>query len=169
MEIIRQISDADLGLTVEDSGIFENRMAVRAVILNDKGEVGLLHSRSKNYLGMPGGGVKKEESFTDALKREVDEETGCKIKNIREIGIIEEIRSQTKTKQHSYCYLAELDGEVGTPHPEEDEIEEDFEISFCEIDMAIEKIKAEVPRRYSGNFAVRRNLIALEKVKEMLH
>lgn len=63
------------------------RPSVCAVIINDNNEI-LLEQRSDNQLwGLPGGGVEIGESVTQALHREVIEETGLKIKIIDLIGI----------------------------------------------------------------------------------
>ena len=63
------------------------RPSVCAVIINDKNKI-LLEQRSDNLLwGLPGGGVEIGEAVTQALHREVMEETGLKIKIINLLGI----------------------------------------------------------------------------------
>ncbi|GAA2512164.1 hypothetical protein GCM10010406_55290 [Streptomyces thermolineatus] len=53
---------------------------VGAVIADDAGRVLLLHRAAGDYLGglweLPSGGVEPGESLTEALRREVEEETG---------------------------------------------------------------------------------------------
>ncbi|MBN18102.1 MAG: DNA mismatch repair protein MutT [Chloroflexi bacterium] len=63
------------------------RPSVCAIIINKNNEI-LLEQRSDNYLwGLPGGGVEIGESITQALHREVMEETGLKVEIIELIGI----------------------------------------------------------------------------------
>ena len=64
------------------------RKAVRAVITNSEGLVGLVHVRINSHYKIPGGGMEKDESREEALKRECLEEMGCNIKIEREIGTI---------------------------------------------------------------------------------
>jgi len=51
---------------------------VRAIILNDAGEVLLQHRTDTGQWGLPGGSVELDETAFDALKREVAEETSLK-------------------------------------------------------------------------------------------
>ena len=52
---------------------------VRAIILNDQGEVLLQHRTDINCWGLPAGSVELDETALEALKREVHEETGLKV------------------------------------------------------------------------------------------
>jgi len=64
------------------------RVGVGIVVLNDKNEV-FVGKRKDNPVDkwqMPQGGVDKDESFVDAMRRELNEET-----NIKSIEIIKEI------------------------------------------------------------------------------
>lgn len=51
---------------------------VRAIIVNEAGEVLLQHRTDTGQWGLPGGSVELDESAIDALKREVAEETSLK-------------------------------------------------------------------------------------------
>lgn len=65
-----------------------------AFILNDKGEL-LLQLRNKapekEYWSIPGGRVELFETFEEAVKREVKEETGAEVEVIRLLGICNHI------------------------------------------------------------------------------
>lgn len=80
-----QICDDEKLLECED--VFK-RVAVRAVII--RGEKILLVKSNKGDYKFPGGGVEKRESHSEALIREVSEETGYKVKDI--LGLIGEIK-----------------------------------------------------------------------------
>jgi len=60
---------------------------VGAAILNDKKQVLLQKRADKNLWGFPGGIMELHESFSEAIKREVEEETGLEIDIKRLIGI----------------------------------------------------------------------------------
>lgn len=101
---------------VNDSiGNINYREAVRAVVMR-KNQILLVHSKNKDYK-FPGGGVKKGENRIDALKREVEEETGYVCTKIsKKIGMVTE-KSKDKFvdnqifKMISYYYVAEVSDE----------------------------------------------------------
>ena len=71
------------------------QVVVGALILNKKGEILLVKSHKwKNLWGLPGGKLKYGESIASALKREVKEETGMKIKVVKMITLQEAIFSK---------------------------------------------------------------------------
>ncbi len=62
-------------------------VAVSAVVTNDVGEI-LLHKRSDNELwSVPGGAMELGESISQAVTREVKEETGFDVEPERLVGI----------------------------------------------------------------------------------
>lgn len=98
---------------VSDSiGNVNFREAVRGVIIKDN-KILMVHSKNQDYK-FPGGGIKKDEGHIEALKREVEEETGYVCSKISEqIGIVIE-KSKDKYfndrifKMVSYYYIAEV-------------------------------------------------------------
>ena len=74
----------------------------------------MVHSKNKDYK-FPGGGIKKGEGHIDALKREIEEETGYVCNKIDEqIGIVTEKSKDRYVndgifKMISYYYIAEVD------------------------------------------------------------
>jgi len=71
------------------------------ITLNNEGKV-LLGERKNSYkagfFGMPGGRVEREEPLIDACKREMMEETGLVIDDIRFVGVVRE-------KQEGYTFI----------------------------------------------------------------
>ena len=73
----------------ESIGKVNFREAVRAVIIKNN-KILMVNSKNKDYK-FPGGGVKKYEEKLDALKREVEEETGYVCSDVKDlIGIVTE-------------------------------------------------------------------------------
>ena len=70
------------------------RKTVRAILVNDKKEIGLIHILGKDKFGdrnhyeTLGGGVNDNEDLITSLIREVKEEAGYTIKNIKPLGKI---------------------------------------------------------------------------------
>lgn len=59
----------------------------RAIIRNQKGEVLLIRRKDTGRWGMPAGSLELGDSVTDAVKREVLEETGLRVISCRPIAI----------------------------------------------------------------------------------
>lgn len=82
----------------------KRRLSVEAVIFNPSREVLLVRPGRSNYWELPGGKVKKPESLTQALVREVHEETGLEVLPLSLIGIFF-IRPKLF---HDFVFTAEL-------------------------------------------------------------
>lgn len=166
MKLIKTIRDSDIGGGFPDCPVVQERRASRAVVFDVDGNVALLHASKKNFHKLPGGGIEAGEDIETALRREVSEEIGCSVKNLRELGIVEEFRNQWALHQISYCFLADLDGEKGLPHLEEDEIADGFETVWVGIDEAIKILESEAPvEDYEGKFIQLRDLTLLREAK----
>ncbi len=60
---------------------------VRAIILNEDGELLLQHRRDNALWGLPGGAVELDETALEALKREVAEETSLRVIEAEPMGL----------------------------------------------------------------------------------
>ena len=120
MKTFKTIRDIDIGSDIPDPKIHRERRASRAIIFDKDRNIALLHATNKKFHKLPGGGIKKGENIEQALRREALEEIGCNIKNIWELGAVEEYRNAFSLHQISYCFIAELQGKKGIPKLEED-------------------------------------------------
>ncbi len=146
------------------------REAARAIVMDAQGKIALLHVTKRNYYKLPGGGLEGSENHEDALKRECLEEIGCDIEVVGEIGSIVEYRKMFNLKQTSYCYLAKLKGEKGTPTLMEDEKEDGFETVWLSYDDAVQNLISSKPTiiKASG-YMVPRDTVFLKEAKQFLH
>ena len=168
MKTILTISDKDFGLDFPDAPIYKERGADRAVVFDNDKKIALLHVTKLHYHKLPGGGIEQGESIEDALRRELSEEIGCSVKNIRELGIIEEFRNKFSLHQLSHCFLADLDGEKGAPHLEQDEIADGFETVWLSIEDAIKALDDEVGvEDYEGKFIRLRDVSLLRRAAQL--
>ncbi|MBR2833972.1 MAG: NUDIX hydrolase, partial [Bacilli bacterium] len=62
---------------LKESDMTETVKRVKVLIINSKKEILLAHSNNEYHF--PGGHVEKNESLKDAVKREIEEETGVKL------------------------------------------------------------------------------------------
>jgi len=62
-------------------------LGVRAIVTNEKNEILLVKHSYQNFWFLPGGGVKKGETFEQAIRRELIEETGYEADIIELFGV----------------------------------------------------------------------------------
>ena len=163
--LISEISDDDFGFNnpkpTKDNKV---RFNVRCVLKNDSGEICVIKSEKYGYMQIPGGGIDDEETITDALRREIQEETGFLVMDIEPIGYVVENREDIQNhhdwnKAISYVFSASLGKEVGTNYTE-DENADDFRPIWMTLDQFISE-KEELKNKessYSGRFSDKRDL-----------
>lgn len=169
LQLIIHQSDVFPGAANQDPVGFAHRVAARAVVLDNKGRVALLHVARDNYYKLPGGGVEPDEDLALALERELLEEIGCRAEIVAEIGTVIEYRDEWQMIQTSYCYLARQIGEQGSTALTEYEQERGFKTVWAaNIDEAIRLLEGCKPADYGGNFMRRRDEAVLRAAKTLL-
>jgi 8-oxo-dGTP pyrophosphatase MutT (NUDIX family) len=172
MEIISTITESDVykdnkdRLITQEDQYGELRKTARVVLFDEHNNVALHYYSTNGGYFMIGGGVEDGESIENALIREVKEEVGCKIKNVKELGIIIEqgVGKEVKHIQENYCFIALVDGEKGIPIFTEQEIAWGIQLVWFKLDEAMEKVKS-----LEDGFGKARTLVLLEKAKEFLN
>ncbi len=140
--IIDIIKDSDIGY--EDKPLInpQIRYASRGIVINDDGLIAVFNKVLKNEYKLPGGGQEHLETPIDAFKREVLEETGCTIKDIKEIGIIEEYKSHTHFKQVSNVFVSKVDKQISKLNLTKKEVDEGGSLLWMTLEEALIKMKS---------------------------
>lgn len=151
---------------VDDSSYVYTRSAVRAFLFDESENVAALYypPRGERVYGeylLVGGGVEEGESLEDALMREAQEEAGCDIHQIEEIGHVKQygIGTETKRIQDEYFYKAYVRGDKGQTNFDEREISETVELHWVTLEKLIETLENQRP-----SFSKANTLIAFKEL-----
>lgn len=142
------------------------RRAVRGIVFREDGKIALNYYPATSHNGymIPGGGVDEGEEALIALAREMHEEVGCSIKNVREVGTILEFGAGRK-KQHAQTtdiFIAECDQDLGLLQMTDDEKELGLEVRWLTLEEALVAFEKQGP-----SFVRSLALVALAEVKRM--
>ena len=165
MKLIAKITDDDIGEKLYKINNPTIRKAVRTILLNNNGEIAILYKTLKNEYKLIGGGIENVEEPNKALEREALEESGCKIKIIKELGYTEEYKSQDNFVQTSYIYLSKVLEDTKKLHLTKDEEDDGSKLYWFKPNIALlniyasfEKLKpSQHTRLYSSKFIIKRD------------
>jgi 8-oxo-dGTP pyrophosphatase MutT (NUDIX family) len=148
------------------------RNAVRAVIVRD-GKILLIHS-NRGYYKFPGGGVEGNETDSEALLREITEETGyinCEVQE--KLGVvvqrhIDEFDPNSYFQMTSVYYRCELrNEEQGLQQLDGYELDEEFTPKWVVIEEAIRE-NDEMIRRFEHSGWIQRENYVLKKMLKLM-
>lgn len=140
------------------------RKSARAIVLNETGEMAVQYLETYDFHKLPGGGVDVGETIEEALERELQEELGARVKNIRELGVVIEYRTLHYNLLHiSHGFVAELDGVCGETALEAEELEEGMKTLWLPPEEVLKRFKNDVPKKESGEYILARETAFLEE------
>lgn len=154
----------------EDGKVF-SRPSARAIIIKD-GKVLLVYSKKYDYYKFPGGGIEKGENHSEALRREVLEETGFRVDeaSIREFGCVPRIQKDSYDpdaifEQINYYYFCEIAGERTSVKLDEYERDEGFTALWMEPFKACQHNQyVRLPEGESDPVMIKREMKVLDLV-----
>lgn len=152
----------------EKATLFSLREAARAIVIDDMNLIALLHVKRDGYYKLPGGGIEDGEDKIIALRRECLEEIGCNIEILQEVGSTIEYWEEDNEKQISYCYIAKVIGNKGTPNLTKSEKERGLETIWLSHKKVIETLNDCHLNNWEAQYIVPRELAFLEEAKKYL-
>lgn len=127
----------------DESWEHSKRPSVRAIIERD-GKLAMVHSLKYDYYSFPGGGIEENESHSQALVREIREETGLNIieQTISEYGSVLSLQKSTYFEntvfeQENFYYRCETNAEISARKLEDYEIEHNLVLEFVHAEKAL--------------------------------
>ncbi len=140
MNIIVEITDKLFGKEIKEFNNPYIRYGARGIIKRKDGKIAVFNKVVKNEYKLPGGGIDEGEVPEEAFKREVMEETGCEIENIKFLGITKELKSHENFQQISYVYTADVSKITESLNLTEKEKDEGAKLLWLTKEEALEKI-----------------------------
>lgn len=108
MCMLIKITDEDIGEVSKDMNNPRLRLGARGIVIREDGKIAIFNKSNKNEYKLPGGGIEDDENLEEAFKREVLEETGCKVEIINKLGPTEEYKTLDNFKQISYIFVGKV-------------------------------------------------------------
>jgi len=122
---------------------YANRVATRAVVLDKNNLVGVLYSTEMDFYQLPGGKVEVGETMKEGIVRECEEEIGCNVEVIAEIGKTKEYRKYNHKINDSTCFIAKaLSKKEGYVPDGEDEIKFGMVVKWLPIEDVIKGLES---------------------------
>lgn len=144
LKCIKIVTDADMGNVVTPLNNPVTRNSARGIVIRNDGKIAVLYKQKMNEYKLPGGGMDEEEQPIETFKREILEEVGCEINNIKLLGYTEEQKSKTNFKQISYVYSGTVSKDLGVLNLTEKEIGEGSKILWVEPQEALKLIESSI-------------------------
>lgn len=126
----------------ESEYVTVERHAARGIIIKGD-EILLLYTQRYHDYSLPGGGIDEGEDEIAGLMRELQEETGAQgVRNVRPFARYDEYRPWYKADADiihmiSYCYVCEIDDELGDTAFESHEVSNGMNPVWMNIHNAI--------------------------------
>lgn len=130
--------------------IFEERKTGKAIIFDEQNNIALIGNKVNEFCLLPGGGIDPDESIEEGIVRECLEETGCNVKLMQEIGVIDDYRNRDKKHCINYCYTALLLGEKGELQLTEEETKNGVHVIWMPLPEAVLILRKQLDMLRSG-------------------
>lgn len=169
MVILKRIKDTYYPKKTANNTI---RKTVKAILLNDKNEIALIHIKGNDMFGerdhyeLPGGGVNKCEDKRSAFKREIAEELGIEALPLKYIGRIDIEYNLLKRIDRCYFYIGKA---VGTTCMRREEYEKELFDNIVWVNLNdVESFYQNNQAVLVGNMIHTRDLAAIKKAKKKI-
>ena len=149
------------------------RHAARAIVIKGERILLLFTERYHDY-SLPGGGIDEGEDEVAGLIRELKEETGAKgVRNVQPFAQYDEYRPWYKPDADiihmiSYCYVCEIDEELGEAALEPHEISNGMTPKWMNIHEAIAHNEDVMANSHKKGLSIERETFLLKVIVEEL-
>jgi ADP-ribose pyrophosphatase YjhB (NUDIX family) len=149
------------------------RHAARAIVIKGE-EILLLYTERYHDYSLPGGGIDEGEDEVAGLIRELKEETGARgVRDVKTFARYDEYRPWYKADADiihmiSYCYLCEIDDELGDTAFESHEVNNGMQPLWVNIHEAIAHNENVIATSDKKGLSIERETYLLKQIVEKL-
>ncbi|MBQ8611853.1 MAG: NUDIX domain-containing protein [Oscillospiraceae bacterium] len=167
MNQICTITDKDI-IGSEGLSNARPRITARAIVKNTQNNYAVMYSQEFGLYSLPGGGVEDGESIEDAVRREIDEETGVNILALEPLGYVEENRAHCDYTQISYYFIVTTDSSSFQQQLTANEIKHGATVGWHTLEDAYDKIANVEHSTTQRKYLQARDVAALNAYKKHL-
>jgi len=171
MKLLKELVHPEL---LSREGRILRRHAARGIVLRDD-TILLLFTERYNDFSLPGGGVDQDEDIHDALKRELEEETGARdVKVQSHYGFIEEYRPHWKPEYDlmhmtSHFFVCDVASELAAVRMESHEIANGMKPVWVSVEEATQHNREVMSRQEACmGQSIQRETFMLERISQEL-
>jgi 8-oxo-dGTP diphosphatase len=166
MKLTKDIYDKDIFQNpIKAVGEYTVRPTVKAIVVDAQNNIAILKARG-HYL-LPGGGIENGEDKIGAIKREIMEELGCVIENIKELTVSNQYRNKSMKHYEVSFFEGKVLGDKGTPTTAQEDEKDKLEIFWYDKDTVLSLLKSQISTvdesEYAFCFNVRSHFYAFEE------
>lgn len=149
------------------------RHAARAIVVKDD-DILLLYTQRYHDYSLPGGGIDEGEDEVAGLIRELQEETGAQgVRNVKAFARYDEYRPWYKADADiiymiSYCYVCEIDDELGDTAFESHEVNNGMKPLWVNIHKAIAHNEDVMANSDKKGLSIERETYLLKQIVDKL-
>lgn len=162
--ILAIINDQTLGLSTPPSAAAKStRIGARAILFDGNSRVALVYEHRYHHYKLPGGNVEPGENLEQAVRREIKEEVGANIADIRYLGVVHSYLSAYNEDCDQHYFTARVDGEIGESAWIDEEELHGCQIIWCDnLQQAIKRVQSGTSKEYVHLFERTRELAGLK-------
>ncbi len=151
MKYLKTITDKDIfeNPKFETPDIFEKRMTVKAVVINDEKKFGFVTNPIHGFYLLAGGGA-ESDNLEKEIKRECDEEINFEVEILGEIGRVRGYRNRNAKEYETVCFAVKTIKKLPDDTRTEDEKKNGLRVVWFNKNEVIDILKKQVEKVKNG-------------------
>ncbi|WP_162011412.1 NUDIX hydrolase [Streptococcus sp. S784/96/1] len=159
-----QIGNYDSDFLIESK-----RQAVRGLVVTPDEKVLVMTYGKYDFSVLPGGGLGKGETFEQAFRREILEETGYQCRWLSQLCQIEDYRKDEKLLQIHHGFVAGVSESKLAQNLDEDEKSDKVYLELLTLEELVKRFSVQQPHTEQQSLLRQRDRIILQEALTYLH